>query len=186
MSAEEILLDSEGQMEKALDAFHKELASIRTGRAHPSLLDHIKVDVYGQMMNLNGVASVVASDARMLTVTVWDVNNIKAVDNAIRISDLGLNPSIDGNKLFINLPDLTADRRQEMIKLVKKKAEDIKIGIRNCRRDANDALKKLEKDKVLSEDELKDQLDEVQKLTDKYIALTDESTAKKEKELQTI
>ena len=186
MAIEDIELQCEEGMEKSIDALKKELAAIRTGHASPSLLDQIKVDVYGQQMALPTVASVATSDARTLTVSVWDAGNVKAVDSAIRQSNLNLNPRLDGNKLFITLPELTAERRQEMIKLVKQKGEDFKVRVRNVRRDGNDGLKKLEKDKEISEDELKASLEDIQKLTDKTISTIDNLLDTKQKDLETI
>ena len=186
MAAEEVLEKIESRMHKTLDVLHKELASIRTGRAHPSHLEHVKVDVYGQSMPLTNAASIAATDSKTLTVTVWDANNVKAVDSAIRQADLNLNPRIDGNKLFISIPGLTAERRQALMKIVKKKGEDAKIGVRNIRRDINDELKKLEKEKSISEDILKSCLEDSQKTTDKYIEEIDHSIDNKQKVLEII
>lgn len=186
MSSDSIFNQCKERMEKSLESLQRELSSIRTGRAHPSLLEHIKIDLYGQRLPISGAATVSINDVRTLLVTVWDENNTKAIDSAIRTSSLGLNPRVDGNKLFISLPELTAQRRIEMIKMAKKKTEDIKIGIRNIRRDSNDDLKKLEKNKEISEDELKNYLEKTQKITDAFIAQAETSLLAKQSDLEKI
>ena len=183
---EDILNECKERMNKSIRRLGNELSSIRTGRANPSLLDQIKIELYSQQMPISGLASVNATDARTLLVTVWDEDNVKAVDSAIRTSSLGLNPRMDGNKLYITLPELTAERRQELIKVAKKKGEDIKISIRNVRRDINESLKKLEKDKEISEDALKDNLEKTQSLTDESIEHVEQMLLLKQSDLEKI
>lgn len=184
--SEEIIERTQEKMQKAVEAFQRDLTGIRTGRANASLLDSIKVDVYGQSMPINNVASVTVSDARTIQVSVWDANNIKLVDSAILNSDLSLNPRVDGNNLFITLPELTSDRRQELVKTLKKKAEDSKVAIRNIRRDGNDDIKALEKDKSISEDDSKAYQEDIQKATDGFVNKIDTITQNKSKEIETI
>lgn len=183
---EALYQQAETKMQKIHEHFALDLASIRSGRANPSLLDSIMVEVYGSYMPLPNVASVSVQDARTLLVSVWDASNIKKVDNAIRTSELSLNPRIDGNNLFLSLPELTEERRQEYVKIVKKKAEDAKVFIRNQRRDVNDTFKAKEKSKEISQDELNKFLDRTQKATDKFIALIDKTSETKQKELLSV
>ena len=143
------------KMDKTIQSFKKDLASIRTGRANPSMLDMVKVDVYGQMMPINQLATVSVPEARLITVQVWDQSNVKAVDAAIQKSDLGINPQIDGSVLRLRIPDLTEERRKDLIKVLKNIGEKGKVAIRNIRREGNDELKKLTKEKKISEDENK-------------------------------
>ena len=173
-------------MNKAMESLKHEFGAIRTGRANPALLQNVQVDSYGSKAPLTSVASISVSDTRTLLVSAWDVNNVKSIDAGIRQSNLGLNPRIDGNKLFISLPELTQERRQEFIKLAKKKAEDIKIRIRNARRDANEELKKLEKNKEISEDQLKTEMENVQKITDSYIKEIEDTLKGKQEDLEAI
>lgn len=186
MSFEEIIKTTKEEMTKAEKAFEKDLLSVRTGRATTSLLDGIKVDVYGSLMPLAALGSVGVVDARTLSVLIWDAANVALVDSAIRQSDLGLNPKVEGNKLFIAIPDVTEERRKEYIKLVRRKAEDIRIRLRNLRREANDRCKDIEKDKAISSDELKSHLEIIQKLTDDFIKIIDEMLQKKEKDLLSV
>ena len=171
------------KMDKTIQSFKKDLASIRTGRANPSMLDMIKVDVYGQMMPINQLATVSVPEARLITVQVWDQSNVKAVDAAIQKSDLGINPQIDGIVLRLRIPDLTEERRKELIKVLKTIGEKNKVSIRNIRREANDDLKKLTKDKKISEDESKMFEKNIQKTTDEHIANIDKILSEKEKEI---
>jgi ribosome recycling factor len=175
--------DYSGKMDKTIQSFIKDLASIRTGRANPSMLDMIKVDVYGQMMPINQLASVSVPEARLITVQVWDQSNIKAVDAAIQKSDLGINPQIDGSVLRLRIPDLTEERRKDLIKVLKTIGEKNKVAIRNIRREGNDELKKLTKDKKISEDENKIFEKNIQKVTDDHIANIDKILSEKEKEI---
>ena len=184
MDVAEIHKEAKSQMQKALENLHREMASIRTGRATPTLLDRVRVNVYGQSMPLNAVSTISVAQAKTLVVTVWDANNVKAVDAAIRQSDLNFNPRIDGNKLFVILPDLSAERRQELIKIGARKAEETKVSIRNIRRQANEELKSLEQEKKIPEDELKENLNDIQKLTDQFVAEVETSFLKKKQELE--
>jgi len=174
------------KMDKTIQSYKKDLSSLRTGRANASMLDMIKVDVYGQMMPINQIASVSVPEARLITIQVWDQTNIKAVDSAIQKSDLGINPQIDGSVLRIRIPDLTEERRKDLIKVLKNIAEKSKVSIRNIRREANDELKKLIKDKTISEDENKIFEKNVQKITDDNILSIDKISEEKEKEISQV
>jgi ribosome recycling factor len=171
------------KMDKTIQSFKKELSSIRTGRANASMLDMIKVDVYGQLMPINQVATVSVPEARLITVQVWDQSNIKAVDSAIQKSDLGINPQIDGSVLRLRIPDLTEERRKDLIKVLKTVGEKNKVSIRNIRREGNDELKKLIKEKKISEDENKVSEKNIQKVTDDHIANIEKILSEKEKEI---
>ena len=177
--------DVERRMKGAVEALKSDLGGLRTGRANTSLLDPVVCEVYGAMMPLNQVATVSAPEPRMLSVQVWDKSNLIAVEKGIAKANLGLNPMIDGQTLRLPLPDLTEDRRKELAKLAGQYAEKAKVAIRNVRRDANEALKDDEKKKDISEDERKRAEDEVQKMTDKYVAETDSAAEAKEKEIMT-
>ena len=177
--------DIERRMKGAVESLKGDLAGLRTGRANTSLLDPVVCEVYGAMMPLAQVATVSAPEPRMLSVQVWDKSNVIAVEKGIAHANLGLNPMIDGQTIRLPIPDLTEERRKELAKLAGQYAEKAKIAIRNVRRDANEALKTDEKKKEISEDERKRHEDEVQKLTDKYVAETDEAAAKKEQEILT-
>ncbi len=178
--------DAERRMAKSVDALKADLAKIRTGRAHAGLLDHIKVNYYGNPTPLNQVASVTVSDPRTLTVTAWDKGSVAAVDRAIRESDLGLNPATSGNVIRVPLPPLSEERRQELAKVVRHEGENARVAIRNVRRDCNHHLKELLKKKSISEDEDRRAEDEVQKFTDRFIAEVDKVVAAKEKEVMTV
>ena len=173
-------------MDKAIEVFSKELSSLRTGRANASMLDLIKVDVYGQQMPINQVGSITTPEPRMINIQVWDANNVSLVDSAIQKSDLGLNPQIDGQLIRLPVPELNEERRTELKKLIKSIGEKCKISIRNIRREANDDLKKLLKSKEISEDDEKNFEKKVQEITDKHIKSVDEKVALKEKEIMTI
>ena len=173
-------------MDKAIDVFSKELSSLRTGRANAAMLDLVKVDVYGQQMPINQVGSITTPEPRMINIQVWDQNNINLVDAAIKKSELGLNPQIDGQLIRLPIPELNEERRTELKKLVKSMGEKCKIAIRNIRRDANEDLKKLLKSKEIGEDEEKSYEKSVQIITDKHIATVDEKVSSKEKEIMTI
>jgi ribosome recycling factor len=177
--------DIERRMAGAVESLKGDLGGLRTGRANTSLLDPVVVEVYGAMMPLNQVATVSAPEPRMLSVQVWDRTNVTAVEKGIAHANLGLNPMIDGQTLRLPMPDLTEERRKDLAKLAGKYAENAKIAIRNVRRDGMEALKEDEKKKEISEDERKRGEDEVQKLTDKYVAETDAAAAQKEKEILT-
>jgi len=175
--------DAQTRMQKSIDSLHTELAKVRTGRAHPSLLDQVVVSYYGNDTPLNQVAAINASDARTLLVTPWEKPMVPAIEKAILNAGLGLNPATSGNAIRVPLPPLSEERRKEMIKLVKSNCEDAKVAIRNVRRDANTNLKELLKKKVINEDEDRRAQDEIQKLTDKFIAEIDKMLGTKEKEL---
>lgn len=177
--------DIERRMNGAVESLKSDLSGLRTGRANTALLDPVVVEVYGSMMPLNQVATVSAPEPRMLSVQVWDRANVTAVEKGIAHANLGLNPMIDGNTLRLPLPDLTEERRKDLAKLAGKYAEQAKIAIRNVRRDGMEALKDDEKKKDISEDDRKRLEEEVQKLTDKYIADVDAAAAQKEKEILT-
>ena len=174
------------KMLKSLEIFSKELNSLRTGRANSSMLDLVKVDVYGQKMPINQLATITTPEARMINIQVWDLNNVNLIDSSIKKSELGLNPQIDGQLIRLPIPDLSEERRNEIKKMVKSMGEKCKISIRNIRREANDELKKLLKLKVISEDDEKKFEKKIQTLTDKNIELIDEKVELKEKEIMTI
>jgi|TARA_B100002052_G_scaffold73000_1_gene66148 ribosome recycling factor len=174
------------KMQKTLDVFSKELTSLRTGRANASMLDIIKVDVYGQKMPINQLASITTPEPRMINIQVWDLNNVTLIDSSIRKSELGLNPQIDGQLIRLPIPDLSEERRNEMKKLVKSMGEKCKISIRNIRREANDELKKLLKSKDISEDDEKKFEKRNQDVTDQNIKKVDEKVTNKENEIMKI
>ena len=169
MSSEEIINNCKSKMKKAFDVFSSDLSSLRTGRANATMLDIIKVDVYGQKMSVNQLATISTPEARLLTVQVWDQNNVALIDSAIKKSNLGINPQIDGQLMRIPIPSLTEERRTELKKIMGNLAEKAKISIRNIRREANDKLKKDLKDKKISEDENKGSEKKIQNLTDSQI-----------------
>ena len=174
------------KMDKAIEVFTKELSSLRTGRANAAMLDLVKVDVYGQQMPINQVGSITTPEPRMINIQVWDVNNVSLVDAAIKKSDLGLNPQIDGQLIRLPVPELNEERRTELKKLIKSIGEKCKVSIRNIRRDANEELKKLLKSKEIGEDEEKSSEKNVQTITDDHIKIVDEKVSLKEKEIMTI
>lgn len=165
----EVIKDAEDRMHKGVDALRREFATIRAGRANPSVLDKVMVEYYGTPTPINQLANVSAPEPRMLVIQAWDRTVIPAIEKAIMKSDLGLNPSSDGTVIRLNIPQLTAERRLELVKKVKKEAEEARVSVRNVRRDVNDKLKKLEKDHEASEDEIKRAQEDVQKMTDKII-----------------
>jgi ribosome recycling factor len=174
------------KMDKTFEVFTKELSSLRTGRANSNMLDLIKVDVYGQKMPINQIGSITTPEARMINIQVWDQNNVPLIDSAIRKSDLGLNPQIDGQLIRLPIPDLSEERRSEMKKIIKTVGEKCKISIRNIRREANDNLKNLLKNKDISEDDEKKFEKIVQTYTDDHIKKIDNKVSAKEKEIMTI
>jgi len=174
------------KMDKTIEDFTKELTSLRTGRANASMLDLVKVDVYGQAMPINQVASITTPEARMINIQVWDLNNVTLVDSAIKKSELGLNPQIDGQLIRLPVPDLSEERRGEIKKVIKSMGEKCKVSIRNIRREANDELKNLLKSKELSEDDEKKFEKIVQNFTDDHIKTIDQKVELKEKEIMTI
>ena len=173
-------------MEKSIISFKKDISTLRTGRANTSMLDTIKVDVYGQQMPINQIGSITTPEPRMINVQVWDQNNVPLVDAAIKKSELGLNPQIDGQLIRLPIPELNEERRTELKKMIKSMGEKCKVSIRNIRRDANDELKKLLKSKEIGEDEEKTFEKNVQNITDKHIQIVDDKVSAKEKEIMTI
>ena len=174
------------KMSKTIDVFVNELSSLRTGRANANMLDLIKVEVYGQKLPINQLATVTTPEPRVINIQVWDLNNVNIIDSSIKKSDLGLNPQIDGQLIRLPVPDLSEERRNDLRKLVKSMGEKCKISIRNIRREGNDNLKKLLREKKISEDEEKKYEKIIQENTDKFIKLIDEKVITKEKELMTI
>ncbi len=174
------------KMNKTYELFSKELSSLRTGRANASMLDLVKVDVYGQKMPINQLATVSVPEPRTINVQVWDLNNVNLIDSAIKKSELGLNPQIDGQMIRLPIPDLNEERRTELKKIIKSMGEKCKVSIRNIRREANDELKKLLKSKEISEDNEKKFEKDIQNITDTNIKLIDEKVISKEKEIMTI
>ncbi len=174
------------KMNKTIEIFNKELGSLRTGRANASMLDLVKVDVYGQKMPINQLGTITTPEPRMINIQVWDLNNVSLIDSSIKKSELGLNPQIDGQLIRLPIPDLSEERRNEMKKMVKAMGEKCKVSIRNIRREGNDSLKNLLKKKEISEDEEKKNEKEIQVITDKFIKLIDDKVSSKEKEIMTI
>ena len=174
------------KMNKSFEAFAKDLSTLRTGRANASMLDVIKVDVYGQKIPINQLGTITVPDPRTLNVQVWDQNNVMLIDSSIRKSEMGLNPQIDGRLIRIPIPNLNEERRNELKKIVKNMAEKSKISVRNIRREANDALKAMLKEKKISEDENNKFEKEIQKITDQEIKKIDEKKSQKEKEIMTV
>jgi len=183
MMIKDIYISHEEKMKKALDALRRELATLRAGRATPALLDKITVDYYGTPTPISQVANISVPEPRMITIQAWEKNMIAQIEKAILKSDLGLTPNSDGVIIRLSIPQLTQQRRIELVKVVHKKAEENRIVIRNLRRDANDSIKKIEKEKSVSEDEAKKAQEDMQKLTDKYIKEVDTIMSAKEKEI---
>ena len=173
-------------MDKSIQSLKKDISTLRTGRANPNMLDMIKVDVYGQSMPIEQLATVSVPEARLISIQVWDKANVTLIDSAIQKSDLGINPQIDGQIIRLRIPDLTEERRKDLIKVLKNIVEKGKVSIRNVRREANDSLKNLLKKKEISEDDEKKNEKEIQVLTDKYIKTIDYKVSSKEKEIMTI
>jgi ribosome recycling factor len=186
MTVVDVKKTAEQKMNKSIETLKADLAKVRTGRAHTGILDHITVDYYGTPTHISQVANVTLIDARTIGVQPWEKKMVGVIEKAIRDSDLGLNPSTQGDLIRIPTPPLTEERRKEIVKVVKGEGEDAKVAIRNIRRDANEGLKKLLKDKACSEDDERRSQDEVQKLTDKFVAEVDKMIAEKEKELLTV
>ena len=185
-TVKEITTNMEGKMHKSVDALKVDLASLRAGRATPALLDKIMVDYYGSPTPINQVASVTVPEPRMIVVQPWEKNMLKAIEKSIMTSDLGLNPNSDGVCIRLNLPQLTEERRKDLVKVVHKKAEEFRVVCRNLRRDANDAVKKAEKAKEITEDDAKKGTEEIQKITDKIMKDIDAVAANKEKEVMEV
>jgi ribosome recycling factor len=186
MSASQIKTNADQKMQKSIETFKANLAKIRTGRASPGILEHIMVDYYGNPTPISQVANLGLADARTINVTPWEKNMVAVVEKAIRDSDLGLNPATQGAVIRVPMPPLTEERRKELTKVVKSEGEETKIAIRNLRRDANEHLKRLVKDKEISEDEERRAQDEIQKLTDRYVADVDKLFVEKDKEIMTV
>jgi ribosome recycling factor len=186
MALADVKKTAEQKMQKSIETLKADLAKVRTGRAHTGILDHVQVDYYGSPTALPMVANMTLIDARTIGVQPYEKKMLGAIEKAIRDADLGLNPSTQGEMVRVPTPPLTTERRQEMVKLVKSEAEDAKIAIRNVRRDANESLKKMLKDKACSEDDERRVQEEVQKLTDKHVIEVDKLVAEKEKEVLTV
>jgi len=184
--AEDVVKDLHGRIEKALGDLQRELAKIRTGRANPAILEGIRVDFYGTLTPLAGIGTINVPDARLITIKPWDRSVIPAVEKAINEAGIGINPSNDGETIRLPIPALNEERRREIVKMVKNKGEEHKVAIRNLRRDANERLKAMEKDKLVSADEAKRSIEKVQKETDSGIARVDETLARKEKEVMEV
>lgn len=182
-SSAEVVARTEDRMGKSLEALRADLLAIRTGKATPALLDPVRVDAYGTPLPISQVASISAPQPRLLVIQPWDKKLLSSIVKAIQKADLGLNPAEDGELIRLPIPSLTEERRHDLVKRVKKIGEEIKVGLRNIRRDGNDELKKLEKDHTISEDETERLQKEIQKLTDKYVGVVDEVLVKKEKEI---
>lgn len=180
---EEIISDVEERMKKSVKNLQKEFAAIRTGRATPSIFDNVKVDVYDMQMPINQVATISCPEARLIVINPWDKTNMSAIEKSILKSDLSLNPSSDGNLIRIQIPELTEERRKEYVKLARQKAEECRVAIRNIRRDGNDMIKDLEKEKEISEDDSKVAIAKIQKVTDSIIEEVQSVTENKEKEI---
>jgi len=174
------------KMDKTIEVFAKELSSLRTGRANAAMLDLVKVDVYGQLLPINQVSSITTPEPRMINIQVWDQNNVTLIDAAIKKSELGLNPQIDGQLIRLPIPELNEERRDKLKKMIKTMGEKCKVSIRNIRREANEELKKLLKSKDISEDDEKIFEKNIQTITDKHISIVDDKVASKEKEIMTI
>ncbi len=186
MSSEDTIKNCSLKMKKAFDVFNHDLSSLRTGRANVSMLDIIKVDVYGQKMSINQLATISTPEPRLLTIQIWDQNNVAAIDTAIQKSNLGLNPQIDGQLMRIPIPNLNEERRNELKKIIGALAEKAKISIRNIRREANDKLKLELKEKKIGEDECKKSEKKIQNLTDSQIIELERRLKEKEKEIMTV
>jgi ribosome recycling factor len=180
---EEVFVNTESHMSQSIEHLQQEFGGIRTGKANPALLDSIRVDYYGQKVPLTQVASIAVPDGRLITVQPWDKNVIGDIEKAILASDLGLNPQNDGTIIRLPIPQLTEERRKDLVKVVKRFGEETKVAVRNIRRDANENIKKLEKKHEIGEDEMHTNQDRIQKLTDKFVAKVDEVVAAKEKEI---
>ena len=186
MTSEDVINNCKSKMKKAFDVFNNDLGSLRTGRANITMLDIIKVDVYGQKMSINQLATISTPEPRLITVQVWDQNNVSLIDSAIKKSNLGINPQIDGQLMRIPIPNLNEERRMELKKIMGGLAEKAKVSIRNIRREANDKLKNDLKDKKIGEDELKKSEKKIQNLTDTQITELEKKFKEKEKEIMTV
>lgn len=181
-----MLTQYEEKMQKSVENLEAEYATIRAGRANPNILNKIKVEYYGVPTPMQQLANITVPEARTLVIAPWEPSLVKEIEKAIMNSDLGITPNNDGRNIILNFPELTEDRRKELVKDIKKNGEGAKVAIRNIRRDANDAIKKMEKNGDISEDELKDNEDKIQKLTDKYVGQIDKAVESKSKEIMTV
>lgn len=181
-----VVKDTEARMRKCIDAYKNEIAKLRTGRAHPSILDHVRVNYYGSDMAISQVANITTSDARTLTITPWEKSMVQPIEKAILNSDLGLNPATTGDIIRVPMPALNEERRRELIKVLKSEAETARVSVRNARRDANTEIKELLKSKAITEDDERRLGDDIQKITDKFVAEVDQLTAAKEIDLMAI
>lgn len=181
-----MLTQYEEKMQKSVENLEAEYATIRAGRANPNILNKIKVEYYGVPTPMQQLANITVPETRTLVIAPWEPSLVKEIEKAIMNSDLGITPNNDGRNIILNFPELTEDRRKELVKDIKKKGEGAKVAIRNIRRDANDAIKKMEKNGDISEDELKDNEDKIQKLTDKYVGQIDKAVESKSKEIMTV
>ena len=181
-----MLTQYEEKMQKSVENLEAEYATIRAGRANPNILNKIKVEYYGVPTPMQQLANITVPEARTLVIAPWEPSLVKEIEKAIMNSDLGITPNNDGRNIILNFPELTEDRRKELVKDIKKKGEGAQVAIRNIRRDANDAIKKMEKNGDISEDELKDNEDKIQKLTDKYVGQIDKAVESKSKEIMTV
>lgn len=182
----DMINDTEGRMKKTIEHLTQDLATLRAGRANPAMVDRLMVSYYGQATPLNQLANITVPEPRLLVIQPWDKGSIPEIEKAVMKSDLGINPSNDGNVIRLAVPQLTEERRKEIVKVVKKRGEEGKVAIRNIRREQNDFMKAAEKDKVVSEDESKKGMEEVQKITDKYIKDIDSIMAAKEKDIMEV
>ena len=183
MSVDDAQKSAQDKMQKSIESFKHDLSSIRTGRATPSILDRVMVDYFGTPTPVNALATISAPEARLITIQPWDHQGLVAIEKAIQKSDLGLNPSNDGTTIRLSIPQLNDDRRKELVKMVQKRAEEARVAVRNLRRDAVESLRKEEKDKTISEDDLKRGQERLQKTTDQFIAQVDEIAKAKEREI---
>lgn len=181
-----VVKDTEARMRKCIDAYKNEIAKLRTGRAHPSILDHVRVNYYGSEMLISQVANITTTDARTLTITPWEKGMVQPIEKAILNSDLGLNPATTGDVIRVPMPALNEERRRELIKVLKSEAENARVSVRTARRDANTEIKELLKGKSITEDEERRLGDDIQKITDKFVAEVDQLTSAKEIDLMAI
>ena len=186
MDAKSVIRESEEKMKKALDVYGQHLSSIRSGRANPAMLDEVKADYYGSMTPLKAMANITIPDPKQLLITPWDASQVKAIEKAILDSNIGITPVVDGKTIRLNVPTLTRERREELAKISHKFAEEARVSCRSIRREGNERIKSLEKGKKSTEDESFKAQEDIQKLTDKYIQLVDQSQAQKDKELATV
>ncbi|MCF6093804.1 ribosome recycling factor [Microaerobacter geothermalis] len=184
--SQNIIEQAEEKMEKAIGAFKKDLSTLRAGRANPAILDRVQVEYYGTMMPINQLANINVPEPRLIVIQPWDKSSIGPIEKAIQKAELGLSPTNDGNVIRLPIPPLTEERRTELVKMLKKMAEESRVAIRNIRRDANDEMKKIEKEGTISEDESRREQEKIQKLTDKYINIVDELMAQKEKDIMEV